>query len=308
MMTGPGGTGKTHVINALCELMRRYNSSHKIRFLAPTGAAAVLIGGQTIHSGFGIKPRSKSRKSDSDTNADNSVQYTVSERKKAELRAEWKNVDFVLIDEVSMVSAELLCDLDAVLRFAKEKNEWFGGINIIFSGDFFQHRPVKQRSLIVPVKPENRTKKNRGSDTLAAKQCHGRIAWKQVDTVVELHQQKRMEVDKDFAKAVQNLRLRSCDDDDLALFNSCLIKGPENPCGVNLSSPEWSNVTVLVDKNITRRTLNEDKARALTHGENRPRSVTCHAKHVERSQVVSHETHVHFISKVLSWVAGVDVG
>lgn len=295
IMTGPGGTGKTHVVNALCELMRCYNSSHKIRFLAPTGAAAVLIGGQTIHSGFGIKPQSKSRKSDADTNDDNSVQYTVSEKKKAELRAEWKNVDFVLIDEVSMVSAELLCDLDAVLRFAKERNEWFGGINIIFSGDFYQHRPVKQRSLIVPVKAANRTKKNSGSDTLAAKQCHGRIAWKQVDTVVELHQQKRMEVDKNFAKAVQNLRLRSCDEDDLALFNSCVIKGPENPHGVDLCSPEWANVTVLVDKNVTRRTLNEDKARVLTHGENRPRCVTCHAKHVERSKVVSHETHAHFL-------------
>ncbi|KIO27737.1 hypothetical protein M407DRAFT_47174, partial [Tulasnella calospora MUT 4182] len=50
MMTGPGGTGKTHVIRALTALMSLYGCSHRIRFLAPTGSAASLIEGMTIHS------------------------------------------------------------------------------------------------------------------------------------------------------------------------------------------------------------------------------------------------------------------
>lgn len=53
-LTGPGGTGKTHVVNALRELMSRYGCAYRIRLLAPTGGAASLIGGQTIHSGLGI--------------------------------------------------------------------------------------------------------------------------------------------------------------------------------------------------------------------------------------------------------------
>src|SRR6266478_9163710 len=51
---GPGGTGKTHVVKALKELMKLYGSAHRIRFLAPTGTAAALIDGQTIHSALGI--------------------------------------------------------------------------------------------------------------------------------------------------------------------------------------------------------------------------------------------------------------
>jgi chromosomal replication initiation ATPase DnaA len=53
-MTGPGGTGKTHVVKALKKLMKSYGYAHQIRFLAPTGTAAALIDGQTVHSALGI--------------------------------------------------------------------------------------------------------------------------------------------------------------------------------------------------------------------------------------------------------------
>jgi hypothetical protein len=54
LMTGPGGR-KTHVVKALKHLMTIYGCGHKIHFLAPTGGAAALIDGQTIHTGLGIK-------------------------------------------------------------------------------------------------------------------------------------------------------------------------------------------------------------------------------------------------------------
>jgi hypothetical protein len=54
-MTGPGGTGKTHVVKAVREVMRHYGAAHQIRFLAPTGSTATLIDGMTIHKGLGIK-------------------------------------------------------------------------------------------------------------------------------------------------------------------------------------------------------------------------------------------------------------
>lgn len=55
LMTGPGGTGKTHVVSAVRSVMTHYHCGHMICFLAPTGSAASLIDGMTIHKGLGIK-------------------------------------------------------------------------------------------------------------------------------------------------------------------------------------------------------------------------------------------------------------
>ena len=54
-LTGPGGTRKTYVVNCLKILMQEYGQAHWIRFLAPMGSATNLIGGQTIHSGIGLR-------------------------------------------------------------------------------------------------------------------------------------------------------------------------------------------------------------------------------------------------------------
>ena len=58
LLTGPGGTGKSHVVKAVQKLMEHYRAGHTIRFLAPTGTAASLIDGMTIHKGLGIKVKS----------------------------------------------------------------------------------------------------------------------------------------------------------------------------------------------------------------------------------------------------------
>ena len=85
LMEGPGGTGKTHVINALKSLLDKYDCGHKIRFLAPTGGAAALINGQTIHKGLGIAVHSTIGKS----SKDNKMCYRISLQKQDELRQEW---------------------------------------------------------------------------------------------------------------------------------------------------------------------------------------------------------------------------
>ncbi|KAF6741353.1 hypothetical protein DFP72DRAFT_761254, partial [Ephemerocybe angulata] len=54
LMTGPGGTGKTYTVNAVSEVLKAYRHGHAIRYLAPTGSAAALINGMTIHKGLGI--------------------------------------------------------------------------------------------------------------------------------------------------------------------------------------------------------------------------------------------------------------
>ncbi|KAK0470896.1 hypothetical protein IW261DRAFT_1311769, partial [Armillaria novae-zelandiae] len=53
-LTGPGGTGKTHIIKALISVMERCRDGHAVRFLAPTGSAAALNNGMTVHKAFGL--------------------------------------------------------------------------------------------------------------------------------------------------------------------------------------------------------------------------------------------------------------
>ena len=62
LMTGPGGTGKTHVVKAVQVLMHHYGCGHLIRFLAPTGSATSLINGMTIHKALNIQIRSNDNK------------------------------------------------------------------------------------------------------------------------------------------------------------------------------------------------------------------------------------------------------
>jgi hypothetical protein len=292
LLTGPGGTGKTYVVNCLKMLMQQYGRVHCIRFLAPTGTAAKLIGGQTIHSGIGLCVRSQRLEN---AQSDWNLHATISDVKKAELCAEWKNVNFVLVDEVSMIGQDLLCELDSVLRMVRERpGEWFGGINIIFSGDFYQHEPVCKRALFMPIpKVAPRMKKYEGTE---AKNRQGRIAWKQVDTVIELTEQKRMKDDPEFATAVLRYRKRECTLDDVDLFNSCLVKSLHHPTGTDLGLPAFRDASAIVARNRTRQALNVDKARAKTNGDNAPDLIQCHAKHtMAGKREVPADVHKHLV-------------
>ena len=122
-MTGPGGMGKTHVVRAVKTVMDHYNCAHIICFLAPTGSAANLIDGMTIHKGLGIKIQShkkgKGNREPGENEEDLSV--IISDNNRTQLCDKWKNVEFLLVDESSLLSLQLIAEIDHVLRFAKEK-------------------------------------------------------------------------------------------------------------------------------------------------------------------------------------------
>ncbi|KAG8902607.1 hypothetical protein FRC00_013768 [Tulasnella sp. 408] len=111
-MTGPGGTGKTHVVKALQALMQIYGFTNGIRYLAPTGTAASLVDGTTIHAGLGIKITPTNHGKGSRNAGEDNEDWTcvVDVTKASEIRLDWKSVLFVLIDEVSMVSLKLLLE------------------------------------------------------------------------------------------------------------------------------------------------------------------------------------------------------
>ncbi len=130
-LTGAAGAGKTYVINQYIE----YLKDHKINasVTASTGIAATHIGGMTIHSwsGIGIK----NDLTDWDIDAMEQKQYLVKRITAASI---------LIIDEVSMLSPNMLDMVDQVCKALRRSQESFGGLQIVLSGDFFQLPPVQR--------------------------------------------------------------------------------------------------------------------------------------------------------------------
>jgi ATP-dependent exoDNAse (exonuclease V) alpha subunit len=120
-VTGRAGTGKS----TLLQLFRR-TTRKKIAVLAPTGIAALNVGGQTIHSFFGFPPKPLSRQE-------------INKRRNRRL---YKNLEVLVIDEISMVRADLLDNIDWFLRINRDNPMPFGGVQVVFFGDLFQLPPV----------------------------------------------------------------------------------------------------------------------------------------------------------------------
>ena len=121
-ITGKAGTGKSTLLKYF-----KFHTKKKSVFLAPTGLAAVNIGGQTIHSFFGFPPRP----------------FDNHEIKKRRNRKVFENLETIVIDEVSMVRADLLDSIDYFMR-KNGPNPYlpFGGVQMILIGDLFQLPPV----------------------------------------------------------------------------------------------------------------------------------------------------------------------
>jgi len=258
-MTGPGGTGKTHVVKAVQKVMEYYGVAHSIRFLAPTGSAAALIDGMTIHKGLGIKVKSNEKGKGNRKLGEHGEDYRViiSVQNRTQLRDEYRLVEIVMLDECSLLSVELISEVDAALRYAKEKpNDWFGGVMVIFAGDLYQYPPVGGTPLYNPIPAYSSQ-----SNTEIAKRL-GRLAWKSVNAVVSLTEQERMKEDPAYGSAVCRLRTRECTLEDVDLFNSRVIKSAANETGIDMSFPTNFEAAAIVRTNLLRETLNIRKARA----------------------------------------------
>jgi ATP-dependent DNA helicase PIF1 len=134
-ITGPGGTGKSFLLQTLYANYKGYSGGKKLCVTAMTGCAALLLGpwAKTLHSwagiGLGRSP------------VDVIVSaITVDKHKKKR----WLQTDCLVIDEVSMLTPVLLEYLDAVGRSIRKKDEPFGGIQLVLVGDFYQLPPVSQ--------------------------------------------------------------------------------------------------------------------------------------------------------------------
>ncbi|MDQ0744870.1 ATP-dependent DNA helicase PIF1 [Clavibacter sp. B3I6] len=122
-VTGRAGTGKSTLLTHLS-----WNTEKQIVICAPTGVAALNVGGQTIHSLFKLPIG---------VIADEEIEQT------GELRKLLNTIDTLVIDEVSMVNADLVDAIDRSLRQARHKKDVpFGGVQVVLFGDPYQLAPV----------------------------------------------------------------------------------------------------------------------------------------------------------------------
>lgn len=131
-LSGPGGCGKSYILTNIIKPLAQQKGLN-IHITSTTGISAFSIGGTTIHRWSGIKLGKENI-------------YTIVNRilSSKEQTKQWKNADILVIDEISMLGKKMLEVIDRVGREIRD-NEYlpFGGLQVIFSGDFLQLPPVQ---------------------------------------------------------------------------------------------------------------------------------------------------------------------
>jgi hypothetical protein len=214
-MGGPGGTGKSTVIATLTEFFDRRKQSYRLKKGAITGVAAKHIGGSTLHALLSLRKISRERDEDP---------WKVSGTVREKLRQVWKNTDFLFIDEVSMVGCIAMDKINAALRFAKSCEEPFGGINIVFAGDFCQMAPVADSSLYSSAH-KRPSKKALGLTQRKLETAAGRLLWLNINESIIFHRQMRQMGAQNmrFRELLARLRNGACTEDDYEILSERVI-------------------------------------------------------------------------------------
>mmetsp|Transcript_3110 Transcript_3110/g.9504 ORF Transcript_3110/g.9504 Transcript_3110/m.9504 type:complete len:700 (+) Transcript_3110:314-2413(+) len=132
-LTGCGGTGKSTVLRVIIREMRALLGREAVGVTAMTGVAAENVGGCTLHSLLGL-----------------GIPFKRQDFKKMARRTHamrLRELDLLIVDEVSMLSGEMLDLIDEQLRTIRgDRRSPFGGLQVLFSGDFYQLPPVRQQN------------------------------------------------------------------------------------------------------------------------------------------------------------------
>jgi hypothetical protein len=207
-ITGRAGTGKS-------TLLRHFiaNTKRRAVVLAPTGLAAVNVGGQTIHSFFKFPPR---------------LLQAGDVRALPQQRRLFEQLETVIIDEVSMVRADVLDAIDRSLRLNRGRLEVpFGGVQIVAFGDLFQLAPVVEGELREYFNDAFDTPYFFSANILS--QCDWRL--------VELKTNYRQSKDPFFFDLLSRLGRNEMTEEDLECLNGRLLEDPlEDMDAVTLTS------------------------------------------------------------------------
>ena len=211
-LTGEPGSGKTHTINEYVKYLRTRGIEPAVT--AATGIAATHLGGLTIHSwsGIGIK-----EKLDRRTLAEIAGSNYVSRR--------INKTQVLIIDEVSMLSANTLDMVDMVCRRVRQNELPFGGLQVILVGDFFQLPPIIKKT-------ENEAQQ---TTLIAGNQSHfayDSSAWTRANfNICYLTEQYRQD-DAVFLDMLSAIRHNNFNEEYLQHFETRRIEHHESPTGV----------------------------------------------------------------------------
>jgi ATP-dependent exoDNAse (exonuclease V) alpha subunit len=199
-VSGSAGTGKTTLIKYL---MKKYAGG--VAVVAPTGVAALQVGGVTINSLFRLPPR---------------IIFPETDIKKLADRKLYKSIKLLIVDEISMVRADTL---DAINEFLKlngpQEDVDFGGIQLLLVGDLFQLPPVVTSEDIQVL----HSREYKSAYFFAAKSLY-----KKQMVMVELQKVFRQK-EASFSKLLSHLRLNDDTENIINEFNSrCYKEGTEN--------------------------------------------------------------------------------
>lgn len=217
-LTGPAGTGKSFVINEVKKWA--INLNLKFTVTALTGCAAVLIGGRTLHSTLGLGV------------GDRPIEQIIYKLKRCNkvLYQKLLTLDLLVIDEVSMMSDDLLEKASETLSAIRSNPAPFGGVQVVLSGDFCQLGPV------------------------TGKFCFHSPLWTRViDDVCNLTEVVRQSNDRIFAKILQYIRKGKCTKKMLDKLLAC----------ANTEFPESIKPTRLYARRAAVEKINMDEYKKL---------------------------------------------
>ncbi len=209
-ITGRAGTGKSTLLNYF---QRTTAKRHVV--LAPTGVAAINVGGQTIHSFFGFGP--------------DVTEKSVKKIKSISSRNIYKKIDTIIIDEISMVRADLLDCIEKFMRLnGSDEKKPFGGVQMVLIGDLYQLPPV-----VSSAEKEIFKLHYQSPYFFSAR------SFKSMDMeFIELEKVYRQH-DDEFIRLLNAIRNRSVKDDDLAVINTRLdadFEAPKDDFYIQLTS------------------------------------------------------------------------
>lgn len=231
-LTGKAGTGKTTFLKRL-----RQKSPKRMIVTSPTGVAAVNAGGVTLHSFFQLPLGPQIPGAEIKENR----KYNFNKTKIDIIRS----LELLVIDEISMVRADLLDSVDAVLRRYRSNNKPFGGLQLLLIGDMQQLSPV--------VRPEDEEILKPYYDTYY---FFGSRAWQQTSYVcIELNQVFR-QTDQNFISILNEIRDGVANDDTINRLNKQYIP--------NYQPPEGEDIVTLVTTNKEADRINQSHMMELS--------------------------------------------
>jgi hypothetical protein len=259
---GEGGTGKSKVIQTVTEYFAQRGVKHILLKAAYTGVAASLIDGKTTHT-IGMM----SQGNDSDGKE-------LSVGAKAKLQALWKPIQYLIIDEISMIGKAFFAKLSRNIGIGKmvagepASPHSFGGVSVIKCGDFFQFPPVVSGETEALYFPAVATKQKHDSIT-------GRLIYEESTTVVVLKEQMRV-VDEGWRDFLQHLRFGQVQQHHIKMLRTLLLTNP-NCLETDFNSALWTDAALITPRHAVRRLWNEAALRQHSHKTGRL-IFQCHAE------------------------------